>query len=63
MKTSYPLCGKLLLFLPDFNRRYRNCTDSADRDGCFKPVPRSWTVTTGGEFHPALRLGGDFNAF
>src|SRR3954454_8145175 len=47
-----------VLFHPDFNRRLRSCTESADP--CFQPTRRSRalglaTLTAGGDFHPALR--------
>src|SRR4051812_23616970 len=47
-----------VLFHPDFNRRLRNYTESADP--CFQPTRRSRalglaTLTAGGDFHPALR--------
>src|SRR5450755_1041005 len=49
-----------VLFHPDFNRRLRNRTESADpfsqNEG--KRRSRAWvlsTLTAGGDFHPALR--------
>jgi hypothetical protein len=54
-----------VLFHPDFNRRLRSCTESADPSRPKSEVRRSraWarldcsirTLTAGGDFHPALR--------
>src|SRR4030088_113497 len=51
-----------VLFHPDFNRRLRNRTESADPfsqgDSKEKRRSRAWvlsTLTAGGDFHPALR--------
>ena len=46
------------LFHPDFDRRLRNCTESADPDSeetGARGLMRSLAITAGGEFHPALR--------
>jgi len=55
-----PLCGrqKTVLFHPDYNRRLRILTESADPKhwalaGWRKPAGRR--ITAGGDFHPALR--------
>lgn len=42
----------MLLYHPDFNRRPRNFTGSADTQN----MGRSRAITAGGEFHPALRI-------
>src|SRR5215472_3206928 len=51
-----------VLFHPDFNRRLRNCTESADpssqarQEGARGLGPRrNGALTAGGDFHPALR--------
>src|SRR5476651_1834120 len=48
-----------VLFHPDFNRRLRNRTESADPFSQLgKRRSRAWvlsTLTAGGDFHPALR--------
>src|SRR3954466_12070487 len=46
-----------VLFYPEFNRRLRSCTESADP--CFNNKALAGlglaTLTAGGDFHPALR--------
>src|SRR5580704_7843126 len=55
------VCVTTVLFHPDFNRRLRNRTESADpsSQGDSKGGRRSrawaFALTAGGEFHPALR--------
>src|SRR6185437_12014362 len=53
-----------VLFHPDFNRRLRSCTESADpssssyvlqEEGARGLELRIEALTAGGEFHPALR--------
>src|SRR4051794_28125944 len=47
-----------VLFHPDFNRRLRNCTESADPSSLGTKALAGLglsTLTAGGDFHPALR--------
>jgi hypothetical protein len=47
-----------VLFHPDFNRRLRSCTESADPSSEKKKALAGLgfsTLTAGGDFHPALR--------
>jgi hypothetical protein len=47
-----------VLFHPDFNRRLRSCTESADPSSVKKKALAGLgltTLTAGGDFHPALR--------
>jgi hypothetical protein len=47
-----------VLFHPDFNRRLRNHTESADPSPVKKKALAGlgfFTLTAGGDFHPALR--------
>jgi hypothetical protein len=48
-----------VLFHPDFNRRLRSCTESADPSPHDKTKALAGlglaTLTAGGDFHPALR--------
>jgi hypothetical protein len=47
-----------VLFHPDFNRRLRNHTESADPSSKSKKALAGlgcFTLTAGGDFHPALR--------
>src|SRR5215212_5502525 len=47
-----------VLFHPDYNRRLRNRTESADPSYWRGRRSRAWalsTLTAGGDFHPALR--------
>ncbi|GAA0453603.1 hypothetical protein GCM10009412_28980 [Aeromonas salmonicida subsp. achromogenes] len=55
----------LILFHPDYDRRLRHLTGSADPDSGVKPksgargLPESDRDTAGGELHPALRISAD----
>ena len=53
-----------VLFHPDFNRRLRNRTESADPADCSagaRGLWRSLAITAGGDFHPAPRTRSDRN--
>src|SRR3954454_14232333 len=53
-----------VLFHPDFNRRLRNCTESADPSPGRRRRSRAWAAspfTAGGDFHPALRTSAARN--
>ncbi|KRV70289.1 hypothetical protein AO721_02140 [Aeromonas veronii] len=54
----------LILFHPDYDRRLRHLTGSADPDPAISQVERSRAPrvnrdTAGGELHPALRISAD----
>src|ERR1700733_4753559 len=47
-----------VLFHPDYDRRLRSCTESADPAPCgagARGLRRLVAITAGGDFHPALR--------
>src|SRR5215471_14268058 len=53
-----------VLFHPDYNRRLRNRTESADPADCSagaRGLWRSLAITAGGDFHPAPRTRSDRN--
>ena len=53
-----------VLFHPDYNRRLRNCTESADPADCpagARGLWRSLATTACGDFHPAPRTWSDRN--
>ena len=53
-----------VLFRPDYNRRLRNRTESADPADCSagaRGLWRSLAITAGGDFHPAPRTRSDRN--
>src|SRR6516165_12588358 len=53
-----------VLFDPDYNRRLRNRTESADPADCAASARGLWralAITAGGDFHPALRTRSDRN--
>src|SRR5215467_12862455 len=53
-----------VLFHPDYNRRLRNRTESADPADCSAGARGLWqslAITAGGDFHPAPRTRSDRN--
>src|SRR5215472_15835401 len=53
-----------VLFHPDYDRRLRNRTESADPSDCSAGARGLWqslAITAGGDFHPAPRTRSDRN--